>query len=201
MSWFSEIFGGGHNPANAAMPYINQIPGATNQYMQPYFQAGTNALPGLQDQYKNLLNDPGGMTNKIGQGYQESPGFKFALQQALNAGNNAQAAGGMSGTPQHQFQAMQEATGLANQDYGNWMNRALGLYGSGLTGQQNMAGMGQQAGSSLANMIAQTLAQQGNIAFQGDRQQNQNRNDAFSNIFNTIGAFAGFNPWHMLGNI
>lgn len=201
MSWLSELFSGGKNPSDAAMPYINQIPGQASPYLTPYYQAGTGALPGLQEQYAKLLGDPGALMNKIGGSYQQSPGFKFALEQALASGKNAAAAGGMAGTPQHEFQAQQTATGLANQDYNNYMQNALGLYGQGLSGQQGLAGMGQQAGTNMSNLIAQTLAQQGNLAFQGQRQQNQNRNDVFSNIFKGLGAFAGFNPWHMFGNI
>jgi hypothetical protein len=112
MSWLSNLFGGGKNPADAAMPYLNQIPGQTNQYMQPFFQAGKDALNPLQDQYKNLLGDPGGFMNKIGGSYQQSPGFKAAMEQALTAGNHAAAAGGMSGTPTDQFNQMKMATDL-----------------------------------------------------------------------------------------
>jgi hypothetical protein len=201
MSWLSNLFGGGKNPADAAMPYLNQIPGQTNQYMQPFFQAGKDALNPLQDQYKNLLGDPGGFMNKIGGSYQQSPGFKVAMEQALTAGNHAAAAGGMSGTPTDQFNQMKMATDLSNQDYNNWMTNALGLYGQGLSGEQGMAQMGQQSGQSMADMIAQTLAQQGNLAFQGQSQKNQNQKDMWGNIFKGAGSLAAFNPWGMFGNI
>ena len=191
MSWLNDFFNGGKNPADSAMPYLNQIPGQASPYLDPYFQAGKGALNPLQEQYKSLLGDPGGFMNKIGSSYQQSPGFKSAMEQALTAGNHAAAAGGMAGTPQSQYQQMQMATGLANQDYNNWMQNALGLYGQGLTGEQGMAGMGQQAGQSLADMISQTLAQQGNLAFQGSRQQNQNKNDLWGNIFKGAGSLFG----------
>lgn len=202
MSWLSNLFhggGGNKNPADAAMPYINQIPGQTSQYMQPYFDAGKGAFPGLQDQYSQLLSDPGGMMNKIGGSYQQSPGFKSAMEQALAAGGHAAAAGGMAGTPQNQFQEMKMATDLSNQDYNNYMKNAIGLYGQGLTGQQGMAGMGQQAGQSMADMIAQTLAQQGNLAFQGQAQQNQGNNDMWGNIFKGAGVLSAFTPWGAAG--
>lgn len=198
MSWLSNLFGGGSNPADAAMPYLNQIPGQTNQYMQPYFQAGTNALNPLQEQYSSLLGDPGGFMNKIGESYQQSPGFKAAMEQALAAGNHAAAAGGMAGTPQSQFQQMKMATDLTNQDYGDWMSKALGLYGQGLTGTQGLAGMGQQAGTSMADMIAQTLAQQGNMAFRGEQEKNSMNNSMLSGLGRlggaALGGLAG-GPW------
>ena len=58
MSWFSNMFSG-KNPADSAMPYLNQIPGQTQQYQQPWYEAGKSQIPGLQDQYSQLMNDPG----------------------------------------------------------------------------------------------------------------------------------------------
>lgn len=191
MSWLSNLFGGGKNPANSAMPYLNQIPGKTQGFQQPFFDAGKSALGSLQEQYGNIFKDPGGFMNQMGQSYQQSPGFKSAMEQALMAANHAAAAGGMAGSPQSQYEQMQTATGLANQDYNNWLDKTLGLYGQGLSGEQGMAGMGQQAGQSMADMIAQTLAQQGNLAFQGQAQQNQNQKDMFGNIAKGVGAAVG----------
>lgn len=202
MGFFDNLFGGGenNNPANAAMPYMNQIPGQTSPYFQPYVGYGQNALPGLAQQYGGLLNNPGGKLNEIGQSYHESPGFKFALEQALQGAGHGAAAGGMAGSPQHEQQNMGIATGLANQDYNNWLGQATGLYNQGLAGQQGLASGGLQAGTSMADMIAQTLAQQGNLAFNGQRQQNQNRSDMFGNIGKGIGALSAFTPWGAAGN-
>ena len=199
MSWFSKLLFG-KNPADKAMPYLDQIPGQTNQYMDPFFQAGKGALPGLQEQYGNLLKDPGALMNHIGQSYQQSPGLNFAIQQAMQGAGHAAAAGGMAGSPQHEQQNMQMSSDIASQDYNNWMNKALGLYGSGLSGQQGMAGMGQQAGQSMADMIAQTLAQKGNLAFQGQSQKNQNRSDMWGNVFKAFGgAMSGGGAGAMAG--
>lgn len=198
MSWLSNLFGGGKNPADAAMPYLNQIPGQTNQYQDPFFQAGKGALDPLKEQYNKLLGDPGAFMNKIGESYQQSPGYKFALEQALAAGNNAAAAGGMSGTPQSQYQQMQTVTGLANQDYNSWLGNALGLYGQGLSGEQGLANTGQQAGQNMADMIANLLAQQGNMAFRGAQEENSQRNSLLGGLGKLggagLGALAG-GPW------
>ena len=199
MSWFDKLFGGGKNPADAAMPYYNQISGQTSPYYQPFFDAGKNALNPLQEEYRKLLGDPGAWMNKIGASYQQSPGFKSAMEQAMQAGGHAAAAGGMAGTPQHEFQNMKMATDLSNQDYNNYLQSALGLYGMGLSGEQGMAGMGQQAGQNLADMISQTLAQQGNLAFQGQAQQNRNKSDMWNNLFRGAGALSAFTPWGAAG--
>jgi hypothetical protein len=183
------LFGNHSNPADAANKYINQIPGQTNQYYQPWNQAGQNMIPGMTDQYNQLMNDPGGKYNKIGESYHQSPGFQFALQQALGGAGHAAAAGGMAGSPQHEQQNMGIATGLANQDYNNYMQGATGLYNQGLNGGENMMNRGAQAGNNQANMIAQTLAQQGSNAAIGQMQHNQNQGNAFSNIASGIGSF------------
>ena len=200
MSWFSNMFSG-KNPANSAMPYLNQIPGQTQQYQQPFFDAGKSQIPGLEDQYSQLMNDPGKRINQIGENFHESPGFKFAMQQALQGGNHAAAAGGMAGSPQHEQQNMQLGSSLGNQEYNNWLHNALGQYDIGLQGSQDMANQGQQAGQNIADMIAQTLAQQANLSFNGQQQKNQNKSDMWGNVFKGAGSLAAFNPWGAFGNI
>jgi hypothetical protein len=119
-----------------------------------------------------LIRDPSGRLNQIGAGFQQSPGFQFALQQALQGAGHASAAGGMAGSPQHEQQNMGLATNLANQDYYNFMDRALGLHGQGLQGMQGIAGMGLSAGKSLSDLIAQALAQRGAYEYAGNASQN-----------------------------
>jgi hypothetical protein len=189
-----NLFSGGgkyKNPANSAMPYLNQIPGQTQPYQQPWFDAGKAAIPGLTDQYNQAITNPGGKVNDIGQSYKESPGFKFALQQALNSINQKNAAGGMAGSPQNNQYDMELATNLANQDYNTWLDKALGIYGTGLSGQQHVSDEGQKSGQSMADMIAQMLAQQGNLAYTGQQNENQNNANKSSNMWNNIGKVAG----------
>lgn len=164
MSFFGNILSA-FDPNKAANKYLRQQPDVLRQYYDPYVNYGQNAMGQVQNQYNNLLSNPGGFLNQIGTGYQQSPGFNFALQQALQASKNAAAAGGMAGSPQHEQQAMQTATGLANQDYNNWMQNALGLYGQGLGAAQNAAGIGSNAASSLADSLANNLASRGSLAY------------------------------------
>jgi hypothetical protein len=136
--------------------------------------------------------------NKMGESYQQSPGLQFAIQQAMQGAGHAAAAGGMAGSPQHEQQNMQLASDLGTQDYNNWMNNALGLYGAGLSGQQGLSQQGQQAGSSMADMIAQTLAQQANMSFRGQQEKNSQRNSMLGGLGRlggaALGGLAG-GPW------
>ena len=191
----------GRNPANAAMPFLNQIPGATSPYLSPYFEAGTRALPTAEYQYNNLIGNPGGKLNEIGQQFHESPGFQFALQRALQGSGHEAGLGGMFGSPQHEEENMKLATNLANQDYYNWLSPAVGLYEKGVSGEHELATGGQRAGTSIADMISQTLAQQGNLAFQGQRQKNQNTNDLISTLLKGGGAaLSAFMPFSGFGS-
>lgn len=180
------------NPADSAMPYYNRIPGEMHKYFDPYINRGNKAGNMLEGQYGSLLNDPGGMLNKMGGSYQQSPGFKFALQQALQGAQHSAAAGGMAGSPQNQQQSMELATNLANQDYNNWIQHAMGLYGRGLGGEENMYGIGAHAGMGLGTDLSSLLAQQGNLAYAGQAGQNQGRSQGISNLIGAAGTLAAF---------
>ena len=136
-----------------ASPYLQQIQGSTEKYMNPYVNAGQGAMGTLQGQYQNLLNNPGQMYNQMGAGYQQSPGYQFGVSQATNAANNAAAAGGYLGTPQHQQEMAKYTQGLASQDYDKYMQNILGMYGQGLSGMGNINQLGYNASSGAMNSL------------------------------------------------
>lgn len=150
------------------MSYLQQIPSTIQPYYQPYMDAGTSSIPTLQDQYTKLLTDPGAVFNQMGQSFQQSPGFDFAMQQALQGSGHAAAAGGMAGSPQHEQQNQELATNLANQDYYNYMNQVTGLYGKGLSGEQDFFKTGFNASKSYSDQVAQALAAQAQLQYQQD---------------------------------
>lgn len=190
----ASLFGkGGKNPADAANKYISQIPGQTQQYYQPYMEAGKGAMGNLQNEYKDLLS--GNKQNELGSSFKESPGYQFALQQALAGGNNAAAAGGQLGIPAHEQANMGIAQGLASQDYDKYIQNQMGLYGTGIQGNQQLNQQGFEANKGFADQLAQTLAQQGNYAFSGQTGQNQAKKQGWSDIFGGLGgAAASFVP-------
>lgn len=206
------MFGGDSNPADAASPYYNQIAPTIRSAYQPYIGAGQQAMgqaqgqynnllgnySGIQGQYNQLMNNPNGFLHQLGSGYQQSPGYQWQLNQAMQGANNAAAAGGMLGSPQHQQQAATMAQGLANQDYYNYMNQALGaygtglegnagLYGAGLSGIQGLMGQGFNASNQMGTDLANALMSQGNLAYSGQANQNQ----AEGSMWGNLGAGAG----------
>lgn len=157
------------NPSDAANRYFNQMGGTLRQNFNPWIQAG-----------QNLMQNPGERLNQIGQGYHQSPGFQFALQQALQGAGHAAAAGGMAGSPQHEQQNMQLATQIGNQDYNTWLQNALGLHNLGYQG-------GQQAGMGLGEDLASILAHQGQYAYAGQAGQNEGNTANWENVFSGVG--------------
>lgn len=160
------------DPSRGAQKYLNQIPGEISPYYNPFIQAGQRGMSGYENTTNQLL-DPNALINKIGSGYTQSPGYQFALNQALQGSGHAAAAGGMAGSPQHEQQNMQLAQNLANQDYQQYLQNALGLYGMGYQGQGNLMNQGYNASNELANSLGNTLGTQGQLAYSGGVNRNQ----------------------------
>lgn len=184
------MFADWKNPADAAMGSMDQIPGQLNKYLQPYIDQGQSQYGNLNNQYGQLMNDPGGRLNQIGQGYHQSPGFQFALQQALQGGNHAAAAGGMAGSPQHEQQNMTMATNLANQDYNQWMQNALGMYGKGLSGSQSIYDTGAKTGISMGEDMSSYLANKAKLQYEGQNAENEHEGGMWGNFLGGAGQLA-----------
>jgi hypothetical protein len=108
--------------------------------------------------YQQMMDDPGALLSRFGSQYTKSPGYDFELGQAEGAGSRAAAEGGMAGSPMEQQQAQQTAQGYASRDYGNFMNRILGLYG---TGAQGYSQEGEELIRNLMNEMRSNQYQSG----------------------------------------
>lgn len=206
----------GKDPYSKALKTFGKIPGEISPNYQPYIQAGQNALgqlqgqfgnlanmqPDLMNQFSQLTNDPNAILNRLGSGYQQSPGFKFQMEQGQNAINNAAAAGGMAGTPQHQQQAGTLANNLANQDFMQYLQNALGLfgtglqgksslYGAGLSGLQNLTGLGAESGNQFSRALIDNLSNQGALQYAQQANRNQNKSQGIGDIIGGAGSLIG----------
>lgn len=172
-SGISDLLFGGNDPGDAANEYYKQIPDILKQYLGPYADRGNQVYGGLENQYNQMMNDPNALLNKFGQGYQQSPGYQFQVNQATGAANNAASAGGMLGSPQHQQNTASMVNNLANQDYNQYLAHALGLYGQGIAGQQGIYNTGAQVSGSLGENLSNSLMNQGNLAYSNAVNKNQ----------------------------
>ena len=228
LSAFAGLFGGGQNTqyasSQAAMPYLNQIGQQIPQYFNPYINAGQQALPALQHQYGQLLgqgagimnqnnqlmNNPGGVMNRIGAGFQQSPGYQFSVNQALGAANRAASAGGMLGSPMEQQNIAGTVTGMANQDYYNYLNHGMSMYDTGLQNATNMYGMGLQGEQDMAHMglnatnsmtddlMTQYLSQASDAYAGGGQPQGGGMGGIFSGALGGASAGSAFGPYGAL---
>lgn len=166
------VFGNPKDPMKSANKYFEQAPGQLHPYYDPYVNAGQQALPSLQNQFQSLMNDPTALMTSIGTQFKPSPGYQFNYDQSMQAANNAAAAGGMLGSPQHQQQASTIASGLANQDYYNYIDRAMKDYMTGIGGMSDINQQGFNASTDLGSMLASLLMNQGQLAYQGVASKN-----------------------------
>jgi hypothetical protein len=188
------------NPADSAMPYLQQAQNQLPSYFQPWMDAGKNALPQLQQQYGNLIgnggalqaqnnelmNNPSAVMNRIGSTFQASPGYNWQAGQAMNAANHAAAAGGMLGSPAEQQGVANSVGQMANQDYYNYLNHGMSLFGQGLNNNMSLYGMGLNglgdlshmglsASSSLGEDLSSLLQSQAQLAYAGQADKNQSQ--------------------------
>ena len=162
------------NAANTASNTELQMYGQTRADLQPYQQAGTNALPFLQQLYgigpgstgatspilAALGIGPGGQPGTATTPFQQSPGYQFAKQQGIGAATNATAGkGGMGGNT---LKALSQfGTGIANQDYYSYLAALQSAWGGLTGGVGNLVGLGESAAAKTGQIGAQTASDVG----------------------------------------
>jgi len=167
------------NPKEEANRYLDQIPGVGRQYYNPFIEGGNKARGVLEGEYSKLLN-PNSFIDELMKNYSLSKGAQYQRDELTKGLNATAAAGGFSGTPYHQTSYGNMADKIISQDMQQYLQNALGVYGKGLSGEEDFFNKGYGASSSLADLIAGNLGSQGGLAFQQANQTNASR-DAFVN--------------------
>ena len=186
-----NIFGKGPNLSGEANKYLSQIPGTMQPYYQPYMTAGQNALGQLTGQFNQLTGSTGDIYNKLAGGYQQSPGYQSAMQEAMRAVGNQAAAAGLAGSPAAQVSAAEYGGKLAQQDFGDYMTRMMGLYNTGLQGLSGINQMGFNANTDYGNMLGNILGQQAQYGVLDKSMRNQQRGQGIGQLFGGLGMLAG----------
>ena len=162
---------GNNNPYDDTAQYMDQIPGVQQQYLGPYSQMSQALLPQLAQGYGTMAMHPSQVQAGLGAGFQQDPGYEWNLDQQLQAGDQAMAAGGMSGSPESQQFSQDTANNLANQQYQQYMNNQMKIAGTGLQGEQGLETQGYGASSQMARNMTDYLYNRGNLA--GAQAQNK----------------------------
>ncbi len=193
MSWLSKLFGGGNdNPMDSANQYLNKIPGVAHQGYDDYINQGRDASGKTKSKYEDLMGDPTGFINKLMEGYKPSEGYQFQKDQLTKELGNTAAAGGVAGTPMDQMNQGEGVQKLLSGDMQKFLQNVLGVFDTGLKGEEGVANRGFDASGKLTDALGGALNQQGGLAFQNAQQKNQNKNDLWSIFGKALGAGTGF---------
>lgn len=182
----------GKNPADKAMPYLEQIAPTAQAQLDPYIQRGEEASGQLMDIFGGLASMPAEYLDELMGQYKPSESFQFKADLLNRAMGNTAAAGGYAGNEYDQLMRAQNLSGLMNEDIYNWLDRVLGLGQEGRQGLQNFSNQGFQAGGEMADISTQALSSQAGAQFQGQQQRNQNRSDLYKALGQAIGGTMGF---------
>jgi hypothetical protein len=171
----------GMDPAGAAKDYIEQIPGVTQPYYQPFIDTGRGAEDVVRPQYDQMSQDPTAFMNALMAGYKPSEGYQFQQEELGRGMSNTAAAGGFSGTPFDQEQQAKMTQGLLSQDQQQYLQNLLGIQRTGLAGEEAGIGRGYDASKGYADILGKNLQDLGGLA---GLQQNER-----GGLFSSIGSF------------
>jgi hypothetical protein len=107
--------------------------------LAPYQQAGLSDYYALRD--------------NVGTSFQESPGYQFAVQEGVNAIDRGASARGLLNSGARLRELTRYGTGMANQEYNNWLSRLQSLAGVGQTATGQASSLAAQTGNMGAGLI------------------------------------------------
>jgi len=190
MSLWSDYKGSVFNPVNLfaredpskeANRYMSQIPGVGQKYYNPFIQGGQRAGGVLEGEYGKMLN-PTSFIDDIMKNYSTSKGAEYEKHELGRDIGATAASGGFAGTPEHQKAYGEMADNIMSKDMQQYLQNALGVYGGGITGEQDFYNKGYGASGDLADLLSGNLASQGGMAYNQASQTNASR-DSFLNAF------------------
>jgi hypothetical protein len=136
----------------AGIDYLGGALDTATKQLQPYQQAGTDALSRLNALYTGDYS-----------GFNNSPDYKYALDQGEQAINRAASAAGGRLSGNSILALNKNAQGLATQNLGNYTSRLMQLAGMG----QGAAGAVANAGLNVGSQVAGLASGQGTARASG----------------------------------
>jgi hypothetical protein len=186
-----------------ALPYMQGGIDTLKQYYgqaaAPYQQVFGSASAGA-----NLYGDLTGANGPEGQAraraaFQTDPGYQFALNQALQATQRAQGTGGWQGSGNVLSALEDRASGLAQQQYGQWAQRLAPYLGQQSQAASGLAGVytgeGQDVTSqnnAIANLLYGSATGQGNAGAAALTGAQSAENQLGGGIMNLAAKLLGF---------
>jgi hypothetical protein len=186
-----KLFPKQKDPSEAAMPFLEKIPGMLQEQYGPYQQQGQDAYGQMNPVLNQMTSDPAAFLESLGKNYQQSPGYNFKRDEMLKAAGNSAASGGMAGSLSDIQNQGRLAEMLAGDDYQQWLQNAMGVQGMGLQGQQGLYNTGFNASSNMAGDLSNVLGSQSSLAFQGQANKNKSQADIAKALMTALGAVGG----------
>jgi hypothetical protein len=187
----------GANPADKAMPYLDQLQSMAQEHYNPYIEQGQRVGQNLESAYGNMAANPADFINQLMGQYNPSEGFKMKQDMMGKAMRNTSAAGGYIGTEADNIRQAQLVQGLLGEDMQNWLSNVLGVQGQGLAGQQGMYNLGYDANQHLTDALGTVLGSKADLSFAGQRQKNQWKSDLLKGGVGALGGYLGLGGFGM----
>lgn len=134
--------------------------------------AGTDNVAAAQNAFKN---------------YQDSTGYRFRMDQGMDALNTGYAAKGALNSGAAQKAALQFGQNLGSAEFGNYLGYLGNQQGVGLSGASALAGVGQ----NYANNVTANNSSTANAIGQGALAKAQNTNNLLGNLSSSFGQGLG----------
>jgi len=147
------LFGSSSDPYKKSRKYLEQYADKAASYQNPFYDAGTAAIPQYQD-WLSGMKDPASFINNLTNQYQESPYQQYEQDQAMRAAKNMGSSSGLTGSTPLMLQAQENSANISNKYMEDWLRNVLGIntqYGMGLN---NMVGMGQNSANNLSQIYS-----------------------------------------------
>lgn len=160
--------------------------GSTERVLNPNYVA-----PGTQSATApaapNAIQSPGNIPMTAANGFQQTPGYQFQVQQGTQGVLNSLSALGMKNSGKALKSLDTFTQGVANQEYGNWLNRIAGVAGMGQTQTNATNSLSQNA----ATNIGQTYQDQGQARASGYVGQANAWSNGLNQVGNALGQIGG----------
>lgn len=137
--------------AQANRDAADQVAAATRAASQQTSDATQQAINFSAPYREGGLADYNALRANVGHSFRASPGYQFAREEGIRAIDQAAGARGLLGSGARLRELTRYGTGVANQEYGNWLSRLQSLAGVGQAASGQAASLAQQGGQNQAN--------------------------------------------------
>lgn len=178
---------------NSSQQYIERRSGgregSTERVLNPNYVAPGTQPAATTAPAPNAIQSPGNIPMTAAAGFQETPGYQFQVQQGTQGVLNSLSALGMKNSGKALKSLDTFTQGVANQEYGNWLNRIAGVAGMG----QQQTNATNTLSQNAATNIGQTFQDQGQARASGYVGQANAWSNGFNQVGNALGQIGGSN--------